>query len=153
MSEPHSIREQWEREVKPLIGRQGDGVGLGVAIITTDFQDALDGLIEQYERVSRDQADLATELSVARGERDGLKEQFQTVQAQLHAEQRNRNWWAAENSRERQRLQEQLEAAQETLRELWGWVGTDRVYSPLEIERKVEAVLASNPASEPEEVA
>lgn len=58
----HKIREQWEREVKPLVGRRGDGVGLGVAIITTEFEEALDGLIEQNEDLLRQRVELQNSI-------------------------------------------------------------------------------------------
>ena len=47
-----------------------------------------------------------------------LIEQLEAAQQQLHAEQRDRNWWAANNSRERQQLQEQLEALRHTLADI-----------------------------------
>ena len=45
--------------------------------------DAPAGLFEQYERASRDQADLATELSIAREERDGLLEQLEAARERI----------------------------------------------------------------------
>lgn len=87
-STPHSIREQWEREVKPLIGRQGDGVGLGVAIITTDFQDALDGLIKQLQAMQEERdADDRPHLLP----RTTLWERVRTAEEQLEAAQNERD--------------------------------------------------------------
>lgn len=45
-----------------------------------------------------------------------LKEQLETARTQLHAEQRDRNWWAANNSRERQQLRERSEMLERALR-------------------------------------
>lgn len=71
--------------------------------------------VEQNERQAtniralyrqRRDAELACEQT--REENKRLVEQLEAAQAQLHAEQRDRNWWAANNSRERQRVADEL---------------------------------------------
>lgn len=81
-----------------------------------NLKEQLDGTGKAAVREARRSADFLARAenaerkwAVERDRANGLLEQLQAAQEQLHAEQRDRNWWAANNSRERQQLQEQYE--------------------------------------------
>lgn len=61
-------------------------------------------------------SDRALQVSYAQRDRDYWKQRGKELQDELDAERRDRKWWAANNSRERRRLEEQLEQYEGALR-------------------------------------
>lgn len=59
-----AARARWLK-VKPLIGRRGDGVGLGVAIITSEFEESFNAACDEIERLKSRTANAMYESMLA----------------------------------------------------------------------------------------